>query len=502
MKRLVFKIVFLLIVLTPLWSFLIWWFWPTSILNGLVIDKNDRSASNQSQGTHWILNNENTKKNAKEAYDPAGEVLNEIQSIANYSQEGLDSLADDLEMIYYVEVSGSAPMELGLDSIGSLDSVSKKSALSNREIDLMLKMKEKGKLVLAEYNALLNPSTLEAKGKLEEIFQLNFTGWVGKYFNDLSATNTNIPEWIKERYAVFTGEEYAYPEIEGIILCHQDGKVLVLEMEESLLNSLPMINSDLENMEKYELPNFVAYPFWFDINEANNEEDVISTFKLQTNKKGDSILHRYGIPSKFPAIIGPQAGKFNYYFCGDFADNPVLEKLSFFKGIGLISRLLYAVADESDRKAFFWNFYRPLMLNILEDYKSPTSIDGNLDSLYIDDALDSSSLDVETSPALISDSAEVLQEDNRETEHVEDSRPIAKAPSNTVGWRIVIASLKSQKGTERYLNQLNNPEISSVWVAYLETNRITFGPFSDLGEAQIKYQQVLQSYPEAWMIKF
>lgn len=501
MKRLVFKIVFLFIVLTPLWSFLIWWFWPSSILNGLVIDKNNRSTNNQSQGTHWILNNEKTKRNANEAYDPSGEELKEIQSIADYSLEDLDSLSDDLEMIYYVEVSGSAPMELGTDSIGFMDSVSENSALSDKEIDLMLKMKEKGKLVLAEYNALLNPSTLDAKRRLEEIFQLNFTGWVGKYFNDLSAANSDIPEWIKERYTVFTSEEYAYPETEGIILCHQSGKVLVLEMGESLLNSLPMINSDLENMEKFELPNFVAYPFWFDINEAVNEEDVISTFKLQTNRKGDSILHRHGIPNKFPAIIGPQTGKFNYYFCGDFADNPVLEKLSYFKGIGLISRLLYVVADESDRKAFFWNFYKPLMLNILKDYKSPQSTEEDVDSLYNNVVTDSSAINID-STGLISDSVEVLPGNDLEQEVVEGASPIAKTPSNTMGWRIVIASLKSQKGTEKYLAQLNNPEISAVWVGYLETNRISFGPFPVLGEAQSKYQEVLQSYPEAWMIKF
>lgn len=503
MRRLVFKILFLFIVLIPLWSFLIWWFWPATVLNGLVIDKNDRSLSNQSQGTHWILNNEKTQRNSNEGFDPSGEEAIEIPSIAEYSEEEIDSLSNDLDMIYFVEVSGSAPIEITPDSIIRIDSADEKSTLSASEIDLLLRMKDKGKLVLAEYNALLNPSTEESKNKLEDIFQLKFTGWVGKYFKDLSATNFEIPEWIKERYAVFTGEEYAFPEKEGIILCHKSGKVLVLEMDESLLNSLPMIHTDTENMERYELPNFVAFPFWFDINEALNENDVISTFKLQTNKKGDSILHKYGVPNKFPAIIGAQTGSFNYYFCGDFADNPVLEKLSFFKGIGLISRLLYVVADESDRKAFFWNFYRPLMLNILKGYRSPPSNDEILDSIYSEEQpIDSSTLMVDSS----ANSAELTEDttiDSESEENLEiETKAIDNLPSSTIGWRIVIASLKSQKGKDKYLAKLNNPEISAVWVDYLETNRINFGPFENLGEAQLKYQEVLRRFPEAWMIKF
>ena len=170
----------------------------------------------------------------------------------------------------------------------------------------------------------------------------------------------------------------------------------LLEDEESMLNALPMIHTDMEGMEKYELPNFVGYPFWFDINTAQNEEDVISTFKLQTNRKGDSILNSHGIPSKFPAVIGPQNGAFNYYFCGDFADNPVLEKLSYFKGISLISRLLYVVADESDRKAFFWNFYKPLMENIIKDYQNQENSELNSDSISFADPLDSINIEPDT----------------------------------------------------------------------------------------------------------
>lgn len=504
MKRIVFKIVFLFIVLIPLWSFLIWWFWPSTNFNGLVIDKNPRTISNQSQASHWIFNNQKVKKIDGESYSPDGEDLTGLSDIKNYSQEKIDSVAKELEMIYYVEVSGSAPMEMLLDSIvfDTLYGLQESSALGQKEIQLLEGMKKNGKLVLAEYNALLNPTNLESKERLEEIFQLNFTGWVGKYFRNLSSTNSEIPEWIKERYEAFTQQEYAFPETEGVILCHQNGKVLVLELDESLVNALPTIHSDSENMERYELPNFVSYPFWFDINAAVNEEDVISSFKLQTNKKGDSILSHHGIANKFPAIIGPREGSFNYYFCGDFADNPVLEKLSYFKGIEFISRLLYVVGDESDRKAFFWNFYRPLMTNILKDYHDPSRLEESVDSIGQEDMLSDDSSMIDSTVVKTDNKESAFEIDSNSAEPETISQPTVIMSSHSEGWRIVIASLKSKEGTERYLRKLNNPEISAVWVDFLETNRICFGPFSDLGEAHNKYQEVLRTYPEAWMIKF
>lgn len=501
MKRLVFKILFILIILTPLWSFFVWWFWPSSILNGLVIDKNERSLSNQSQASHWILNNEKTNHNNGESYDPAGEERNEIPSIADFSSQQLDSLSDELEMLYFVQVSGSQPLETFVDSLNSNDSLDKMAVLSEKEISLMLKMKGKAKLVLAEYNTLLNPESAESRLQLEEIFQLEFSGWVGKYFNDLSAPNPEIPDWLKENYASFTGEEYAFPESKGLILCHSSGKVLVLEEEVSMLNALPMIHTDMDGMENYELPNFVGYPFWFDINEAQNEEDIISSYKLQTNKKGDSILNRHGIPNKFPAVIGPQKGAFNYYFCGDFADNPVLEKLSYFKGVSLISRLLYVVADESDRKAFFWNFYKPLMRNIFNNFKNQESLEVNSDSISFYEAVDSLNAEQDSLNVQDATMGEVV-DSNQVREKEVESPTVRNASGDVKAWRIVIASLKSQEGTEKYLKQLNNPEISAVWVGFLETNRIAFGPYLDIREAQLKYQQILQTYPEAWMIKF
>tara|TARA_R110002072_G_scaffold9144_9_gene44937 strand:+ start:419 stop:1810 length:1392 start_codon:yes stop_codon:yes gene_type:complete len=463
------------------------------------MDKSDGSFQDQRQASHWIFNNEKIKN--ENLGNPTNQELDsEFSNLDQLKAEQIDSLAEELEMIYYVEVSDKVPHQFSQDTLNSLDS-SQSSSLSLGDIRLLKKMKGDSKLLIAEFNALLNPISDGSKRELENIFQLNFKGWIGKYFENISATNPEIPLWIKEAYKEFWNEEYAFPDNEGVILCHQSGKIVVLELGESLINALPMVHADLSNMEKYQLPNFAAFPFWFDINEAQNEEDVIATFKIQTNKKGDSILHKHGIPNKFPAIIGPSNSSFNYYFCGDFADNPVLKRLSYFKGVGLISRLLYTVGDKSDRKAFFWNFYRPLMINILDQYRNQEENINDLDSLNAVDSIPPVLDDYQNRDSLMEDSEELDSLNNISNDELEQDYP-ARVENNGQGWRIVIASLKSEEGTKRYLKELNNPQISAVWVDFLETNRITFGPFSNLGEAQIKYQEVLSAFPEAWMIKF
>ena len=82
------------------------------------------------------------------------------------------------------------------------------------------------------------------------------------------------------------------------------------------------------------------------------------------------------------------------------------------------------------------------------------------------------------------------EEEDTNQAMIEDELPentrVRNLSGDTQAWRIVIASLKSQEGTERYLKKLNNPEISAIWVGFLETNRITFGPFMDLDQAQVK----------------
>lgn len=56
-----------------------------------------------------------------------------------------------------------------------------------------------------------------------------------------------------------------------------------------------------------------------------------------------------------------------YYFCADFCDNPVSLTPSYFAGSDLVSKAFYEV-DYSNRAEFFYEFYKPLVTSILNQY--------------------------------------------------------------------------------------------------------------------------------------
>lgn len=549
MNKLTYKIIFLVIVLTPLWSFLTWFFWPSQEMSALIIDKTVLDTDrNGHRSFNWILTHEKNYKKSGDPYHygkdyfgffPEEESELRIKDLEGYKEDRLDSLANFLDMAYYVDAKG---VVLG-DTTELVDSTEKSVLLyggvTENDSKLLEKLYSNGKLVLAEYNTLGYPTSPKVRLELEELFELKFSGWIGRYFSSLKREgNKEIPEWVFEKYLLHTGEEYSYSDVSGIILVHEEGKVVVLENGTHLNVPVPSITTSNTYTRKLDLPDFIKYPSWFDINSSLKEENIISSFKIHTNTTGDSILESFGLSNRFPAVIGDSDKGLHYYFCGDFANNPVQNRLAYFKGIKFFSRLFYNSTDVSSCKNFFWNYYYPLVSNIISDYKEgPVLVSEdeilpndnasiNADSLSEDslgaysgeDELlgstqtESENVIVEKIINLIQDNIGRYRVGGRRMEgadyiassntHNSSALSIGEPDENNKQWRVVIASLQSKSGTERYIEQLNDSEISVMYIDYLNTHRITFGPFENLGDSQSKLQQIQQTYPEAWMIKF
>jgi hypothetical protein len=111
----------------------------------------------------------------------------------------------------------------------------------------------------------------------------------------------------------------------------------------------------------------VHYPFWFDISlPINDKNTIISTFKIEPNSRGDSILREYGIPKVFPAVMESSGPSPYYYFGADFSDNPIQYGTAFFAGSGWVDFLFYN-NNVPERNKFFYSFYRPLLKKIMKD---------------------------------------------------------------------------------------------------------------------------------------
>jgi hypothetical protein len=134
--------------------------------------------------------------------------------------------------------------------------------------------------------------------------------------------------------------------------------------------AVPTITSTKAAREQYGLPKRIYYPFWFDIVQADaSKNTIVSQFELSLNANGSKLLKEAGIPPKFPAVQVHEDKDYRfYYFSADFSDNPITFRNSYYKGMHHLNWLFDNDSYPGNRTNFFWNFYEPLLRNILDDY--------------------------------------------------------------------------------------------------------------------------------------
>jgi len=241
--------------------------------------------------------------------------------------------------------------------------------LNQNDYLLLKSLIDKGKTIVTEF-VLLNKTTSPLiRKKTEDLLQFTWEGWIGRYFHSLDfQQNPNFPKWIVDLYEQQNGMEWEFKN-SGIVLIHRYGTVIVLDSSKHLTNDLPIIHTKKRFAERYQLPLTLEYPYWFDIVKTNNENEAVANFELSTNALGDSLLADYNVKAEFPAIINHSGNYKLYYFAGDFCQNPIYTKTSYFSGIQFIDFLFYS-NDKADRAKFFWKYYIPLMKGILKDTHS------------------------------------------------------------------------------------------------------------------------------------
>jgi len=229
-------------------------------------------------------------------------------------------------------------------------------------------MKQRKKLIITEFNLYNAPTNGLIREKVEDLFDLNWSGWTGKYFSSLDTTKEKrFPKWVVNLYMEQNNNQWNFKSA-GIVLVHKFGTIAILEHGTHLIDEIPYILSKQETMDRFGVPEQIYYSQWFDITYSGDQNNVLANFKIHVNAQGDSILRNYNLKSVFPAVI-EHTGDYNfYYFGGDFAENPINSKTAFFEGYhNLIS--IWNRPNYNNTRKFFWKFYVPMMTTILEDYE-------------------------------------------------------------------------------------------------------------------------------------
>jgi len=374
-KRIVIAVLVAIIFL-PLWMWLGWLCTPKKKMVAVIVDKTALPNGEQHASFTWVLNNQRFTKTETALYKNDNDYFgffplkNEkfrLKGLERFSAQMLEKLSNDADLLYLTDTYGVYKNEWyqNKNEPGLIY-----GGMSEQDIQLLQKMKEKHKLVISEFNTLGAPTTEKNRSDFENIFGVKWSGWTGCYFASLdTAKNTDLPAWIPNFYKKDNNGQWPFHHA-GIVFVNTENKVVILEEGNDLSSALPLILVNKYAQKKYHLPAQTAYPFWFDVMQYDSMiNQPIAQFQLEATAAGKQILKNAELPAMFPAILKHEKTDYRfYYFSGNFCDNPISLNTSYFKGIGVINSLFYHSDDVNNRRNFFWNFYRPLMTEITADY--------------------------------------------------------------------------------------------------------------------------------------
>lgn len=386
-KKKIILVVVVAVVLLPLWMWLAWMLTPKKRLTVAIVDKTVLDGKGQEHiSLDWVLNYQRFSKNRTELYKPGRDYFGffpgegdryKLKGLERFSPEQLQRLASDADMVYFTDTYGIYKQEWYRKTSDNERSEVLYGGMSQQDIELLKEMKSRHKLMIAEFNAIGSPTRAEIRHQFEALFGMRWTEWTARWFPSLDTlANPELPHWLTSQYKSQHNGAWPFHK-DGIAFVNNSGTVVILENGTDLSDPLPHIVASEIGRQELNLPATIKYPFWFDVIDANGAADSASLnvaaaeFVISANEKGKALLRQSGIPSRFPAVLRHYGPDYSfYYFSGDFCDNPLSFGTSYFKGIQWFKSFFYDENEPGERASFFWNFYRPMMMRLLEnEYK-------------------------------------------------------------------------------------------------------------------------------------
>lgn len=385
MRKKLFRGILIIIVAIPLIMWIGWLLTPNTKLVIAIVDKTVLTPKGQEHiSLNWVLNNNKYTKTSKRSYDvsqdyfgffPKEDEKFKLKGLERFSFSKLEQLSHDADLAYFTDTYGIYNNEWFKKGDINERSGILYGGLSDKDIAFLNLMKEKGKLIITEFNTIGSPTARENRIKFEELFNLRWSGWTARYFNNLDfRSNKEIPRWLIRNYKNSHKGEWPFKSA-GIAFVNDNDDVVILEQDEHLQRPMPYIVSSAKYQQEFSLPDSIKYPFWFDVMIPDTKvNEIVSSFNLDLKDKGKQELEKNNIPTNFPAVTRHVEEDYKfYYFSGDFSDNPVPMLSSYFKWIGIFKNFFYDQRNIMERGSFFWNYYKPMLGVILEEYQENRS---------------------------------------------------------------------------------------------------------------------------------
>lgn len=347
--------VFLVVLTAPFW---LWQLKAEKELNVFIIDKTVPDKSyREHKGLVWILNNEKYTTDEGEPYSANNGYSGFKPGVnGNFSILGLPENLKRQDVIYLADQYGVYEEEFqGKNQLGKRSEMLY-GGIQPEELDQIEKTLHtgKGKTFIAEFNTFGSPATTEVRSRMSNLLNADWTGWIGRYFTDLSGNE--VPVWAKEKYAGrwnFSGP--------GFVFVNQEDYVVVAP-EKDLSGNGAAFAITKAGEKRFGRKLDATYQYWFDIIEARDSSEILATYSLPLKSEAKARLEGFGIPSKFPAVISHENARYtSYYFAGDFADEGEVPAIYQTKGFTEWKEHF------GTKHSFYWEAYVPIMKSLLKN---------------------------------------------------------------------------------------------------------------------------------------
>ena len=378
-KKRLALIILIILLLLPLWMWIAWLVTPKKKLVTAIIDKSTITLKGQEHlSFNWVLNNLRFTKTHTSGYDPSHDYFGfhplkkekyKVLGLERFSDEQLEQLSNDCDMVYVTDTYGVYVNEWYRKRNVGERSGMVYGGMSDEDLAFVKKMKTRNKLIVTEFNSIGSPTSPIVRGEFERIFGIKWSGWTCRFFNSLDPnTNKELPRWLVDIYKTNHKGKWPFKKA-GIAFVKNRGEVVILEDEVDLNFPVPVIKLTTAG-NSLSIADNIKYSYWIDVVEPDTSVNtILANFSLDITKKGAAILNKYDLPATIPAVTKSRAKDYQfYYLSGDFCDNEIDFSSSYYKGISLFKSLLYSDDDLMERESFFWNFYKPLITDIIEGY--------------------------------------------------------------------------------------------------------------------------------------
>ncbi|TWT27122.1 hypothetical protein [Planomicrobium sp. CPCC 101110] len=351
---------------------LIWFFKDEKNVEVAIIDKTVPDETyREHQGLSWLLNHNRYVDSAGQPYEASEDYFGFVpnESEKDYETRPVPDSLEDKDLIYLADTYGvyeeDLPWQTEEKEPGS-------SSLLHGGLEMQewqaikTQVESNGADLVVEFNTFASPTPENVRRDITDFLALDWSGWSGRHFADLNLAAGEVPQWIAASYEKEEGREWSF-EGGGFVLVNDfEGTVVVLSEERGEVGPGGLrVAFTEQGQEHFSLDESPSFGYWFDINKADPEAEVLADYQWNLKEAGTAKLKEAGIPEAFPAVVYQQRNRSNvYYFAGDFVDVGEIPNFYRYAAFSNIRSILSfdALGGESN---FYWKTYTPMMKTIL-----------------------------------------------------------------------------------------------------------------------------------------